>query len=103
MYYTREYCVLAGEQEVILKPNTPFEAFGGDYLVTAAAHIRDESDKIVMILQPGQKIKGIGEVIAKENPLQDLSAKELKQMAITEGITIPSKATKSELIDLIKG
>jgi len=106
-YFTQEYTVLAslnGGRDVVIKPNTPFEAFSGEYVVTAYALIRDEKTKdLVVALSPGQKVKGVGETESKAERLQDLSIKEIKQMLVTEGLSFPSKAKKSELIAILEG
>lgn len=64
MYYTSEYSVLRnnGEgEDIVIKPNTPFNAFEGDYTVTSFARVRDsETNEIVTELAAGQNTKGVG-------------------------------------------
>jgi len=63
MFITNEYSHLIGNdcEDVILIPNKKFEAFEGDYIVTAYARILD-ANKNEIFLQAGEKIKGIGKV-----------------------------------------
>lgn len=99
---TQEYTVLAGQngfKDVIIKPNEAFEPIVGDYKVTAYALIRKQSNReIVVRLEPGQKIKGVGEVL-KESRLQDLSKDELRKMAESKGISYLVKDTIPMLIE----
>ena len=66
MYYTNEYSVLknnSGGEDIVIKPNVPFEAFEGDYTVTSFLRIRSkESDALVCELSPGEQTKGVGVV-----------------------------------------
>ncbi len=65
MYTTREYTLLKGDgcDDVTIKPNTEFKAFEGDYTVTCYANIKNTETDEVIILKPGDKIKGISKVI----------------------------------------
>ena len=64
MYYTSEYSVLKnnGEgEDMVIKPNVPFDAFEGDYTVTSFVRVMDkETNEIVTELAAGQKTKGVG-------------------------------------------
>ena len=64
MYYTNEYSVLKNNgdgEDIVLKPNIPFEAFVGDYTVTSFARVRDkDTDAVVTQLMAGQNTKGVG-------------------------------------------
>ena len=65
MYSTREYTRLVGNgcDDVTIKPNVEFKAFEGDYTVTSYALIKDTESDEVIILKPGDKIKGVGKVV----------------------------------------
>ena len=64
MFVTNEYSVLRGNKcnDVTLIPNKHFDAFVGDYVVSAYARILDEDGNEVVRLQAGQNIKGIGKI-----------------------------------------
>ena len=64
-YTTREYTRLIGNScdDVTITPNTEFKAFEGDYTVTCYALIKDTESDEVIILKPGDKIKGVGKVV----------------------------------------
>ncbi len=106
-YITNEYTVLAslnGGKDVKILPNTPFEAFSGEYVVTAYALVRDtETKEVVVALHPGKKVNGVGKTESKAERLLDLSIKEIKQMLVTAGLSFPSKANKSTLIEILQG
>ena len=80
MYTTREYTRLAGNgcNDVTIKPNVEFKAFEGDYTVTCYALIKDTESDEVIILKPGDKIKGIGKVV-KPKPKR-------KKKVVTDGV-----------------
>ncbi len=65
MYTTREYTRLVGNgcDDVTIKPNVEFKAFEGNYTVTSYARIKDTESDEVIILKPGDKIKGVGKVV----------------------------------------
>ena len=69
MYYTNEYTVLTsnnGGEDKILKPNIPFQAFEGDYTVTAFARVKNSiTNETIGELQAGQKTTGVGVVPKK--------------------------------------
>ena len=64
MLTTKEYTLLLGNgcDDVKILPNTPIEPFEGDYTVTAYARLVDDETKEIVMLHPGQKIKGVGTV-----------------------------------------
>ena len=64
MYTTREYTRLIGNgcDDVTINPNTEFKAFEGDYTVTCYALIKDTESDEVIILKPGDKVKGVGKI-----------------------------------------
>jgi len=101
--YTTIYNKETGKERKIL-PGVEFEPFKFEGVVTAYALIKDvKTNKGVFAIQPGQMVKGIGETIQKESAFQSSTVKELKEMAITKGITIKAKSTKAELIALLEG
>lgn len=71
MYITNEYSELKennGGTSVVLKPGVLFDAFSGDYTVTAFARIKNEKGEIVEELNPGEKITGVGAVARPVRP-----------------------------------
>jgi len=78
MYHTAEYTVLkskVGEADKVIKPFEKFEAFTGDYIACYFARVRDEDEKIVMEIQGGDNIKGVGEM-PKPKPKKTSVSKE---------------------------
>lgn len=70
MFHTNEHTRLIsqdGGKDVEIKPNAKFNAFKGRYKVTSSARIIKD-DKTYCILNPGEIIDGIGEVITKPKP-----------------------------------
>ncbi len=79
MYTTREYTRLVGNgcEDVTITPNKEFKAFEGDYTVTCYANIKNTETDEVIILKPGDKIKGIGRVV---------KPKPMRKRKVTDGI-----------------
>ena len=69
MYITNELPNLKnlGEgEDIVIKPNVPFEGFSGRHLVRSSAHIKKD-DKLIATWNPGEVIENFG-VTEKPKP-----------------------------------
>ena len=98
-YITNEYTTLIKDgDEIIIKPNVPFNGIPEGYKITAYATIKNQEGAVVSILKPGELT-----VELKGAPiLSQLSIRDLKELAISKGRSFPSRATSAKLIEILE-
>ncbi len=103
MYTTREYTRLAGIrcEDVTITPNKEFKAFEGDYIVTCYANIKNTETDEVIILKPGDRIKGIGNVVKKNHTIEEMNQIHEKFIddSIKEAMQKPKPRRKRKVTD----
>ncbi len=100
MFITKEFTTLVkGDETIRILPGVEFDYIPAGYKITAYALIKDKENNVIAALHPGDTTKEL-----KESPIVDFSSmsiKAIKEALRNEGITFPSKATKSVLLDLL--
>ena len=99
-YKTNEYTELYrdGEKVMTIYPGKEFNSIPGGCMVKCYAQIKDESGKVILVLRPEDP----STTLRAKQSFDELTVKELKELATERGKKFPSRATTAKLIEILE-